>query len=92
MWIKELISLIVFRSIFDIVLSHLLKIKPQLFSPLYKVTGKWGGKRIYKWVAFVIIMIPFAAISVYLDFNYIIDGIIVGFVLTMCDIAFREAY
>ena len=92
MWIKEIVSLLVFTSIFDIILSYLLKIKPQLFLPLYKIIGKWRGKRIYKWIAFVIIMIPFAAITVYLDFNYILDGIIVGFVLTMCDIAFREAY
>ena len=89
MWIKEIISLLVFRGIFDIILSHLLKIKPQLFSPLYGVTRKWRGKRIYKWIAFVIIIIPFAVISVYLDFNYILDGIIVGFILTICDIAFR---
>ena len=90
MWLKELISLVVFSSVFDIVLSHLLKTKPQLFSPLYRITGKWRGKKIYKWTSFIIILIPFAVISVYLDFNYILDGIIVGFIRTICDIAFRE--
>lgn len=90
MLIKDIISIIVFRGIFDIVFSKLVKIKPQLFSPLYKVTKKWRGKQIYKWIAFFIILIPSAIISVYFNLNYITDGIIVGLILTICDIAFRE--
>lgn len=89
MWIKYIVSFVVFRGIFDIILSQLLKVKPQFFSPFYKVTKKWRGKQIYRWVAFLIILIPCAVISVYLDLNYILDGIIVGFILTIFDIAFR---
>lgn len=90
MWIKEIISIIIFRGIFDIILSYLLKGKPELFSSLYKITGKWRGEQMYKWISIFIILIPFAMISVYLDWNYIFEGIIVGFILTICDIAFRE--
>lgn len=89
MWIRNIVSFVIFKGIFDIILSQLLKIKPQLFSPLYKITKKWRGKQIYKWTVFLIILIPCGIISVYLNLNYILDGIIVGFILTIFDIAFR---
>lgn len=91
MLIRGIISVAVFCCIFDIILSQLTKSKPEFFSPLYKVTNKWRGKRLYKWIAFIIVLIPWVIKSVYFDLNHIMDGIIVGFILTLCDIAFRDS-
>lgn len=61
-----------------------------MFSPLYKITGKWRGRKIYEFIAIIILLTPWAMISIHFDLNGLINGIIGGFILTICNIAFRK--
>jgi len=54
------------------------------------VTKSCRGKQIYKWSVLLIILFPYTVISIYLDLNYIINSIIIGFILSIYDIAFRK--
>lgn len=90
MWMKKVISIVIFTGIFDIIFTQLIKIKPELFSIFDIIPKKLKGKKTYEWIALLIIMLPYSIISVHFNLNYIIDGIIVGFIFNICSFAFRE--
>lgn len=90
MLIKEIFSILIFNIVFDIIFTQLSKIKPQLFLIFEKIPKKWKEKYIYKWLVLLPLLVICATIMVFLQLNYIASGIIVGFVLSLCDIAFRQ--
>lgn len=89
MSIKNIFSILIFNIIFDIIFTQLSKRKPQLFSIFDKIPKKWKGKYIYKWLALLPLLVISAIVAVFLELNYIASGIMVGFSLSLCDIAFK---
>lgn len=89
MSIKNIFSILIFNIIFDIIFTQLRKTKPQLFLLLEKIPKKWKGKYIYKWLALLPLLVIGAIIAVFLELNYIASGIMVGFILSLCDTAFK---
>lgn len=87
---KDVLLFIVFRLIFDVILSAVAKKNPGYLNPLYNLTSKLKRKAIYKWFGVLVLLTICAIIIVEFKLNDILSGIIAGFVISLWELGFKK--
>lgn len=92
MSIKHIISIFIFHIIFDIIFFQLRKSNSKIFLLFNIIPEKWKGRYIYKWLVLFPLLVVCSIITVFLRLNYVVFGFMIGFILSLCDIAFKKTH
>ncbi len=87
---KNVVLFVVFRLIFDIILSEISKNHPRIFTFFYKFIDKLKRKTIYKWVGVLILLTICAIFVVEFKVNDILSGMIAGFIISLWELGFKK--
>ncbi len=90
MSIKSIFIILVSRVVFDFLLIQLGRINPKVLSAFHKIPEKWKGKWQVKWIAIFILIFICAIFVVGFGISDIIGTILVGFFISLCELAFKK--
>ena len=90
MFIKGIVILIICRAAFDLLFVLLNKIIPKILSPLQNIPEKWKGSWIIKRIAIFISILICTIFFSYFELSYIISYIIIGFSISLLELAFKK--
>lgn len=88
--IKGIFVLIISTAVFDLLFMQLNKLDPKAQSLFHKIPENWKGKWLIKWITTFILLLVNAYIKIYFRISDLLGYIIAGFIISLCDFAYKK--
>lgn len=88
-FLRTVLIILISNGIFTLLFNKLYKTNENIFSFIHKIPDSWKGKWFVRWVILVVI-ITIITLLVVNGLNDIIGTIIIGFFMSLADIALNK--